>query len=43
MNDRRTSVESRIREMAAKDPKFRSELQSNPNGALEKLFGGKTP
>lgn len=43
MNERRTSVESRIREMAAKDPKFRSELVNNPNGALEKLFGGKLP
>jgi hypothetical protein len=42
-SERRSSVESKIREMAAKDEKFRSELVSNPRGALEKLFGGKLP
>ena len=42
-NSTRSQVESNIQEMASKDPAFRSELLSNADGALEKLFGGKLP
>lgn len=41
--DVRTTAEENVRAMAAKDPAFRSELLSNPTGALEKVFGGKLP
>jgi hypothetical protein len=43
LQQRRESVESRLRDLAAKDPKFRDELVKNTRGALEKLFGGKLP
>jgi hypothetical protein len=41
--DVRTAAEQNLREMAAKDPQFRSDLLKNPSGTLEKLFGGKLP
>ena len=41
--DIRNTAEQNVRDMAAKDPNFRSELIKNPTGTLEKLFGGKLP
>jgi hypothetical protein len=41
--DVRNEAELNLRDMAAKDPQFRSELLKNPTGTLEKLFGGKLP
>jgi hypothetical protein len=43
MLDVRNAAEQNLREMAAKDPQFRSDLIKNPTGTLEKLFGGKLP
>jgi hypothetical protein len=39
----RSQAEENVRSMAAKDPNFRKELLSDPNGTLAKLFGGKLP
>jgi hypothetical protein len=41
--DVRRLAEENVRALAAKDPNFRKELVSDPNGALAKLFGGKLP
>ncbi len=39
----RSQAEENVRSLAAKDPNFRQELLSDPNGTLAKLFGGKLP